>query len=1337
MENHGRSWISWALAILLGTAAVAPQVKFNAAKQGAGETHAAGGNPGRETGLSQSGPDASGVYERTCLRPLAEFLQANPDSRPYLEFETRLKRQGRKGEGWEIKAPPMADLEDVRSSAAMAAGGPDTNRGAIERLLHPNAFLQILLACIPDPTYSDLAGVHDLFFQSIKGECHAMGWFYAGHWYPEMNGTGQALDAYRTLPRSLLLSRPIRTPGEWNPEQKNLGTEQNQELLLVLFIPESPTRGVDLGRLRTALEIAEIWQHSSTPSAFERAAQLASLHARKEVQTFKAWWSQNGLDGSDSINKLLFRLASMPSTETRLPGWEDDLQSVWKLFRDGIRGKGLKASGSDDQGAQSPGTMDLTKHTLRFLEKLEGLAHQSLSFGRALKILGPDFSGSAQGIGETLSTFQAAGRHSLGEILLISPTTTSQEVRERSFWPPSVEPKFLPLSLTSQTCRKAWCNLDASFPKLRSGKKWAWIHEVDTTYGSGQDPSEDWMNYPLPAHLSSLRLARGSSIQEPLAGISGPLRQALDQARPLDLTQAGVDATPEPRPLDPHPAPAQDLELRILAEDMEARGITGAYIQMTSIQDMLFIAKELRIHNPALVLVSTSYQVEMFHPDMAKALEGLFLVSMTPPYPGLWRLSNPTSRFDPSFEDLSAGIPAYGEEYAGLIRLGTWLLENSFKPPHEDWSLLDPPPQTQEGCWLDWDASAPEHLPGGLSLLGFSPGTAMDGRLQKGPDSLFLDRPAYVSQLRHGRFWPVFSCSESLPTRYPDWGGQVCFKQYRLTDPSSAPTGSTGIEVSGTGWPVLCVDPTIIMVGRLQRLLLSIVALAALFLGFPGNAGAKVRDPNLLAKMRRILGCGAWGQENHSAYLKFCRMALPALLLFCLALYSHTMWWVFCQWRCWGAGRFPPGSADVVETLLLVVTVLIMATASFLVCSNDLSWPHSSKGRRTVARLAGLLPLAGFLWLFFPVGEKPLADSARTLAGLEPFTGLAYLAPFFIIALFLALSIRLEGWRNFHGLRNRTIMPPECFTGQSPYQPNPPLLPLWFLAAASILVFYLIEQTGALQSNRWTPPGNPGIVLRSSLALVLAILGLVLTSRLTAVVRGWRNLRRRSFSLELAPWRSAYKEVGKAYPWRPTRGMAPFAGDNRSKSFQLMWEYLVAQLPSGDADLRSYRALLNELKASGSREQELRTIAKLDELLAGILKDLRPHSSPTVQRILALHTYLYYRRNLTEIRYNLYLGAAAAFTLQFTASSGLLGGTYLVYLAYMGLGSQMAITAWLVLDLEANGLLSSVADTLPGKANWNQDTWLALLKPSFLTAVALLATELPGFGILIAKLLST
>jgi hypothetical protein len=775
--------------------------------------------------------------------------------------------------------------------------------------------------------------------------------------------------------------------------------------------------------------------------------------------------------------------------------------------------------------------------------------------------------------------------------------------------------------------------------------------------------------------------------------------------RPLALDWKGAGSNPELAPLDPHPAVNVDLEFQSLVRDLKSRNVKGVLISMSSLPNTLFIASQLRVHLPDLILVTTMLHGQWLHPDLTKDMEGLYIFSYHSPHPGKWRMqltreARPTVRFAPSrIDDRSSPL---AQVSTPLVQDAVWLLEHAYFQGHH-WGLFEAPDGPSRDLWF-LDRS---------------------GRWT-------LRRPLYVSQLRHGQLRPVHVDLEPLPG---DAGGPV---ENPVRFKASGLFGH-GQAIATTG--SMRVDESYLLLGRFQRICLPLIALGLLL--FAVRPSWKLRAGPVDPTSGSLLGM----------LLAFSALALCGLVS-CL----HACLWVLKN----TGGPLP---YLWLETLLLVIAVIaICGLAAGRLAGGFLSLQGAAlRGWVKKFKKPILDKLASSTWVpacFFAlivlvpslllldqrikdVSLQPgkgnpaegFASFLRVLAGLEPLTGLAYLPPLLAICAFLALAIRFEGQRIFHRQRNALLATPNAAPGAGSNAEPRQWQPVVFsLAIAAILYAPFLFQ-GGFRATRLLPLDSHRFVELLIGAGFIGIAAYALWQFLKAW-RLWRRLKRESIAMEVAPWRGSYPEVGRQYPWRPSRSISPFANDNRSLPFKIFEENLVRDPLSVAPELPAIREGIRELADPGTgKRAEITIVGKLDQILASILQCSASLNTDAEGRLHALYTYLYFRRKLWDVKYRIYLSFAASFGLLFGGAAGLQGSQSLLLVALAGIGVQVALVFRLVLDLEGNGLFSAVAGTVPGKANWNQDTWAALIKPVGLALLALLVASFPGLGAAVAGLI--
>ncbi|NWJ41977.1 MAG: hypothetical protein HXX12_13525 [Geothrix sp.] len=832
---------------------------------------------------------------------------------------------------------------------------------------------------------------------------------------------------------------------------------------------------------------------------------------------------------------------------------------------------------------------------------------------------------------------------------------------------------------------------------------------------SSSHPSDQGLTYKLPSNLTSLRRAKGGSDADPLAGLGGPLRSALARLRPLSIDWTAEGASPELAPLDPHPAVTLDLEFQALVQDLKVRGIKGVFISMSSLQNALFIARQLRMHLPDLIIAMDWLHAELLHPDLAGDLEGIYVFSLHSPYPDLWRLSADSqdqTHVKPISPPEEKPTPL-AQASAPLVQDALWLLENAAQNPKGGWQIAQVPDTPSKAPW------------------------------SKRPDGDWtLRRPRYVSQLRHGQFRPVKAALEQ-ENGQGNAEDVVHFKDAGFPWPNHIPRSAD----------FLSVDVSYLRMGRIQRFCLPLLAIGLLLFAFRRNR-----------KQQANLEMGASiGVQTCQAPAQLVLMILLGTVLLCTQVTClHACLGVL--WLLGGRGLFP-----WVEMLLFlgscggilwiaagtagrrVLTLLEATRTPFIARLRDgqgqvfLSpgWIQLATGCLMAAPALFILGQRGWEDFHPDSSGDRFAPAFHALAALEPFTGLAYLSTLLIICVFMALAIHLEGLRAFHQQRNLNLVTPEKVSGtplQTPTEQRTKATRGWSLAACLLLpmLLYLpLLFEGGFRAVRLIP--LQGVM---SWIIGLGFIGLAgyAVWQYWMAWQEWRGLKIRSIALEVAPWRDAYEEVGRLYPWRPARSLSFFGKDNRSLPFKVLEEILAKSadppLDLGLPELHGIRASIQKLAdARTNQAEEARIVRDLDLELSGIFKRMDAKASYRNRQALALHTYLFFRRRLWDVKYRIYLSLLASFCLLFAGSEGLQASQSLMLLALTGIGLQLLLALRLILDLEGNGLFSAVAGTAPGKANWNQDTWSALMKPAALALLALLVARFPGLSAAAAGML--
>ena len=281
----------------------------------------------------------------------------------------------------------------------------------------------------------------------------------------------------------------------------------------------------------------------------------------------------------------------------------------------------------------------------------------------AIRIVGPSFSGSAVSVRNTVLEWCRSTPDCLArkwKVLAMSGSATS--IRDDDL-DPSGGPRLV--KYQSMQIRDEQKELEIRKTLLPSGYgPPIVIVGEETTFGAGAaafGPEVTYISFPL--HISDLRTA--SSLNPPIAT---PLTSAVGiHNMPLrdEAGQQEEDAVPA---FSNRSKVYDELVLRNLINTVRTRHARYVGIIATDVEDLIFLAQQVRANCPNVVLFTTSSDLLYAHSDFASDLEGMLVFSTFPLFQSPWDKSLQLNQFPR--ED------AAGTYYATLEQLG---IQNS--PP--------------------------------------------------------------------------------------------------------------------------------------------------------------------------------------------------------------------------------------------------------------------------------------------------------------------------------------------------------------------------------------------------------------------------------------------------------------------------------------------------------------------------------------------------------------------------------------------------------------------------------------------------------------------------------
>jgi len=180
-------------------------------------------------------------------------------------------------------------------------------------------------------------------------------------------------------------------------------------------------------------------------------------------------------------------------------------------------------------------------------------------------------------------------------------------------------------------------------PDLQKGKV-ALLVEANTAYGrAGKEQTEAQVTtIPFPLHVSQLRAAsERQKTQQQQAKT-----QVTFQAPMLDLPLEDADERQDSiRELSKLDLPSAELILANLLSTISRDQFRFVGIMATDARDTMFLAQEVREHNPEAVLFTLNPDLLYLHPQINTATRGMLVFSSYPLFNSnqLWSFPNPTS----------------------------------------------------------------------------------------------------------------------------------------------------------------------------------------------------------------------------------------------------------------------------------------------------------------------------------------------------------------------------------------------------------------------------------------------------------------------------------------------------------------------------------------------------------------------------------------------------------------------------------------------------------------------------------------------------------------------
>ena len=283
-----------------------------------------------------------------------------------------------------------------------------------------------------------------------------------------------------------------------------------------------------------------------------------------------------------------------------------------------------------------------------------------------VKLMGPSFSGSAESLDLTLTSwFESVGHPRNVRISIISGAATAilppgryfkedyfridedgQEQGFRATMAPTVaarerffsdyvrdrDPHAKIALLVEATTAFGRAKPNCS-PEGKEGTIGAPSSEGKSNGSPGTSPPgdgcKDVLQLSFPLHISQLRSAAEKARRAKEEAT--PELNSRPQLLPLPLEESGArkDSIP-PVPEDVLDVPAQELIMRSLLSTISQEGIRYVGIQATDILDTIFLAREVREHCPGAVLFSFDSNLVYLHPEANPSTEGMLVITSYP-----------------------------------------------------------------------------------------------------------------------------------------------------------------------------------------------------------------------------------------------------------------------------------------------------------------------------------------------------------------------------------------------------------------------------------------------------------------------------------------------------------------------------------------------------------------------------------------------------------------------------------------------------------------------------------------------------------------------------------
>jgi hypothetical protein len=762
--------------------------------------------------------------------------------------------------------------------------------------------------------------------------------------------------------------------------------------------------------------------------------------------------------------------------------------------------------------------------------------------------------------------------------------------------------------------------------------------------GMAEEPDQ-LVLVPFPSHISDLRNAfreKGRTTTPDLSKLESQLqsgRQVLD----LDVAdrERSVDLIPVSNPLTTR---AGELMLANLLETMSREGIRYAGILATNVKDKLFLAEEIRRFLPDTVLFTFDSDLLYAHSQYAGSLDGMLVLTSAP-----------------LFTEGASGIPSS----------------------------------------VDLDGRERRQF-----VSGFEQGTYQAVRylLDAGPVS---PPEAWIAAVGNGSLWPI----ARLPVYEPT--ARIC------GPPPFGPPPPAAAE--GTGFT-----------GKSDLMLLLIAIFLCLLALWMERA----------ALLQPITDAEVDPAKGNRLLLTFGALLLAVAAGTLLVIASVPLW----------ARDFAANVRKVLwePAQILYLGALGLAFTFLVVQAMRHARPRLKKGEWIAWLLGGglllvLLALA-LRRLCIPEEQVELFHlRARALSsGLSPLPSLAALGGAICVWLLNELVRRRMMARLAIDCPLTTLCEPAAsgcgkvleFLGGLLNRTVPRELRSWVLPVVAFFPPMLLLW-GTVQPIAETQAYGRFFMIFLVTAMALAALSFYRFVRLWQGLR-WLLQRLDNASPELA---TAFAAIGKEVEWRPIQSfgwrMPPF------KTLTLSVRKLRRLVESGTLAMPGYPEVLDvplarmfENEAGGGSAQEIEQRNEIERIFARACRELTPRLAlPGVREFLALRVTAYLRYVFAHMRSCL-IGTMGPGLLL------LLGVTFYAFqpkrfvsmAIWLSLAVAAALTCWIFVQMDRNNTLSRIGDTKPGQVTLDRAFWINFLTYAGIPLFGLVAAQIPGLGRFVGQL---